>query len=147
MKAIERLYQYLERKNIKPTVFERNAGVSSGYLSKQFNRKADIGESILVLITENCPEMSISWLLTGHGSMLREDQPQSQPSQMVQPADESLLYKMYKEKDAEASALREEVGSLKKEIENLNTKITLMHKLSSHSLDAEYVKTAPVVTK
>lgn len=73
MKAIERLYKYLEYKKIKPTVFEKQAGISSGYLSKQFGRVADIGESILVQITENCPDMSPEWLLLGTGDMLKKD--------------------------------------------------------------------------
>lgn len=73
MKAIERLYKYLEYKKVKPTVFEKQAGISSGYLSKQFNRIADIGESILVQITENCPDLNPEWLLLGTGDMLRNE--------------------------------------------------------------------------
>lgn len=73
MKAIERLYKYLEYKKIKPTVFEKQAGISSGYLSKQFGRVADIGESILVQITENCPDMNPEWLLLGKGDMIKQE--------------------------------------------------------------------------
>ncbi|MGL4956980.1 MAG: hypothetical protein ACRC9X_07370 [Bacteroidales bacterium] len=74
MKAIQRLYQYLEVKDIKPTHFEKKNAFSSGYLSKQYKRLADIGESIIVKITENCPDLSLEWLITGKGSMLRSSE-------------------------------------------------------------------------
>ncbi len=71
MKAIERLYEYLETKGIRPTNFERKIGLSSGYLSVQRKRKADMGESILIKISDNCHDLSMEWLLTGVGPMLR----------------------------------------------------------------------------
>lgn len=70
MKAIERLYQYLETKGIKPTNFEKEMGLSNGYLSIQKKRKADIGESVLKKITEYCRDLNPTWLLTGEGDML-----------------------------------------------------------------------------
>ena len=75
MKAIERLYEYLKNKGIRPTNFEREIGLSSGYLSVQRKRKADMGESILTKVSDNCQDLSMEWLLTGEGAMLK-----SQPS-------------------------------------------------------------------
>ena len=71
MKAIERLYEYLKNKGIRPTNFEREIGLSSGYLSVQRKRKADMGESILTKVSDNCQDLSMEWLLTGEGSMLK----------------------------------------------------------------------------
>lgn len=71
MKAIERLYEYLKNKGIRPTNFEREIGLSSGYLSVQRKRKADMGESILTKVIDNCQDLSMEWLLTGEGSMLK----------------------------------------------------------------------------
>lgn len=81
MKAIERLYKYLDHKVIKPTVFEKEIGFSSGYLSNQKKRNADLGESVLNKINDYCHDLNIGWLLTGNGSMLKNQKEQdcSQP--------------------------------------------------------------------
>src|ERR1035437_3964531 len=70
MKAIERLYQYFDYKNIKPTRFEKDFGLSNGYFGGQLKREADIGSSILEKIVDNCRDLSIDWLITGKGNML-----------------------------------------------------------------------------
>lgn len=72
MKAIERLYIYLESQNIKPTVFEREIGLSSGYLSNMKKRNADIGESVMNKVIDYCHFLSAEWLLTGKGDMIKE---------------------------------------------------------------------------
>lgn len=72
MKAIERLYQYIDYKGYRPTIFEKDIGLSSGYLSIQKKRNADIGESVLNKINDNCHDISIDWLVTGNGPMLRD---------------------------------------------------------------------------
>ncbi|MEN2402247.1 hypothetical protein GKZ90_0020830 [Flavobacterium sp. MC2016-06] len=73
MKAIERLYQYIDFKGIKAISFEKKVGLSNGYLGKQLKRSADLGEGILIKIVRNCPELSPDWLLTGNGEMLKND--------------------------------------------------------------------------
>jgi len=72
MKAIRRLSQYIDFKQYKPAVFERNIGLSNGYIGKQKKRNADIGEGIILKIISNCPDLSIDWLLTGEGEMLKK---------------------------------------------------------------------------
>ena len=70
MKAIHRLFEYFEYKNIKPTRFEKDFGLSNGYLGVQLKREADIGSSILETIIDNCIDLDITWLITGRGHML-----------------------------------------------------------------------------
>ena len=72
MKAIDRIFQYINFKGLNKSEFERNTSISNGYLAKQLQRKADIGESILISILEYCPEINPEWLLTGKGNMLKE---------------------------------------------------------------------------
>lgn len=72
MKAIQRLYEYLELKGIKPGTFERQIQLSQGYLSKMYSRNADMGEGIILQIIENCPEINLMWLMTGRGNMFKE---------------------------------------------------------------------------
>lgn len=74
MKAINRLYQYIDFKSIKAIPFEKKIGLSNGYLGKQLKRNADLGESILMKIIENCPDLNPEWLLTGDGSMIKKEQ-------------------------------------------------------------------------
>lgn len=73
-KAIDRLYTYMDSKGIKPAQAERGFSLSNGYLSKQKKRGGDLGESVLLLILENSPDLSPEWLLTGEGEMLRDSQ-------------------------------------------------------------------------
>lgn len=45
MKAIARIYKYIDYKGINNSKLEKEIGLSNGYLGKMFSRKADIGES------------------------------------------------------------------------------------------------------
>lgn len=71
MKAIERLYEYLALKSIKPTAFEKEIGLSNGYLGTQKKRNADMGEAIIIKIIDYCQDLSLIWLITGEGKMLK----------------------------------------------------------------------------
>lgn len=72
MKAINRLLQYLDYKGIKPTPFEAKADLSNGYLGKQLKRNANLGEEIINKIIDNCPDLSIEWLIRGKLPMIKE---------------------------------------------------------------------------
>lgn len=69
MKAISRLYQILEYKGIKPTSFEKSIGLSSGYLSNQRKRNADMGETIMSKVIDSFEDINPIWLITGQGYM------------------------------------------------------------------------------
>lgn len=73
MKAIERLYEYIDFKGYKPTKLEKEIGLSSGYLSVQKKRKADMGETVVNKINDYCHDLNIEWLLTGKGEMLKSE--------------------------------------------------------------------------
>jgi phage repressor protein C with HTH and peptisase S24 domain len=70
-KIINRLFQYFYYKDIKHTRFEKEIGLSNGYLNTQLKRNADLGESIIKKIIDNCLDINESWLLTGRGAMLK----------------------------------------------------------------------------
>ncbi len=72
MKAIERIFDYINLKKINKSELEKKAGISNGYLAKQLQRKADVGEGILNNIIKNCPDINPEWLLTGNGTMLKQ---------------------------------------------------------------------------
>lgn len=73
MRLIDRLYQYLENKNLTAYAFERACGIANGYLKKQFNGKGTLGSEILDKIHSRYPELNTVWLLTGEGEMLIGD--------------------------------------------------------------------------
>lgn len=72
MRLIDRLYQYLQLKNISPYNFERGCGIANGYLKKQTKGRGTIGSEILEKISEKYLDLSLTWLITGRGSMLHE---------------------------------------------------------------------------
>lgn len=75
MKAIDRIYKYFDYKGIKPTRFEKEIGLSNGYLGTQLKRNADLGESVINKIIDYCLDLNEVWFVTGKGSMLKEDPP------------------------------------------------------------------------
>lgn len=73
MKAIDRIYQYIDYKSLNIAEFERKSSISNGYLAKMRRGRAGVGEDILNSILENCPDLSPQWLLIGEGEMLRDN--------------------------------------------------------------------------
>ncbi len=71
MKAIDRFYEYLAEKSLKPTAIEKEMGLSNGYLSAQKKRGADIGEGMMNKIIDYCRDINPEWLLTGNGDMIK----------------------------------------------------------------------------
>ena len=67
MTTKERLIKFLDHLNISQGKFEKNVGLSNGYVN-------NVGESIRRLqlnkISNVYPELNIAWLLTGVGEML-----------------------------------------------------------------------------
>lgn len=112
MKAIERLYEYLESRGIKPGTFEKQIHLSQGYLGKMYRRKADMGEGIILQIIENCPEIDLLWLMTGKGEMTQEPLPENCSMSVCSPDTE--FYKALSEER------KTEIQNKEKEIARLN---------------------------
>jgi hypothetical protein len=75
MKAIDRLFQYFDYKGIRPTSFEKDNGLSNGYLGLTLKRNGDIGSKIVEIVLRGCPDLSQEWLMLGSGPMLKENIP------------------------------------------------------------------------
>jgi hypothetical protein len=71
MSVKNRLKDYLKSENIAVTTFEKSIGVSNGYVN---SISKSIGLDKLELIIENYSKMSVEWLLTGKGPMLKSEQ-------------------------------------------------------------------------
>lgn len=70
----ERLIAFLAYLGIGQNKFEKNVGLSIGYVNKVGD---SIREVILAKITAVYPELNVNWLKTGEGSMLKSGTAQS----------------------------------------------------------------------
>ncbi len=73
MKAIERLFLFLDHSNLKHTPVEKDLGLTNGYLGKMRDKKGSVGSDILEKILCKFPQLSSDWLITGTGPMLRDE--------------------------------------------------------------------------
>lgn len=122
MKAIERLYQYFDFKNIKPTKLEKELGLGNGYFGIQLRREADIGSSILEKIFDNCRDLDPDWLIAGNSTMIRR----SDPEIFIEKTKENLQTKDAGTADCEKCLAKDEL------IKSLRQQIELQSKLISH---------------
>ncbi|WP_455670485.1 S24 family peptidase [Phocaeicola faecalis] len=76
---IERIEQFIKNQKISVRSFEQKILASDGMIRRAINNKTDIQSKWLVIIAENYPQLNLDWLITGKGTMLRSDQPQSRP--------------------------------------------------------------------
>ncbi|GAC1395359.1 MAG: hypothetical protein NVSMB63_15490 [Sediminibacterium sp.] len=120
MKLVERLYQYLAKKDITAYAFEHSCGVSNGYLGKQLKGKGSIGSDILQRIKENYTDLSLLWLVTGKGTMLIDP--------LVKKADQ-FAYELNEEQEAYFTSKDEIISLLKQQIAQLETVIIDKNKI------------------
>lgn len=66
----DRLLEFLKSKNIKKSHFEKQCGLSNGYINSMVN---SISYEKLEGILKEYPELNPSWLMNGEGTMLRTD--------------------------------------------------------------------------
>ncbi len=70
-KIIERLSQFVDYKGENFTQLGVKIGVSNSYFSKMVRNGGSIGIEIVSKIVKYYDELSVDWLLTGHGEMIR----------------------------------------------------------------------------
>jgi transcriptional regulator len=85
-KIITRLFTYLQVKKIPHTRFEKEIGLSNGYLNTQLKRNSDLGESVIRKIIDNCLDIDLVWLLTGKGRMLKIEEKTIESPQLSLPS-------------------------------------------------------------
>ena len=67
-----RISQIIDYKETNIAQFERTIGASSGVIRKAIAQNSDIQSKWLTAISDNYPDISPLWLLTGRGGMLCE---------------------------------------------------------------------------
>lgn len=85
MSVKKRLKDFIKSQGLTISGFEKDINVSNGYVN---SISKGIGGEVLLSILEKSPKLNIDWLLTGKGSMLKEDtsKPVNTPEDMGQVA-------------------------------------------------------------
>ncbi len=118
---LERLKEYIDYKRISIAAFEKSVGMSNASFGKSLKNGGAIGtdklENILIIYSDINPV----WLLTGEGSMLKEEQVQEEAS--INTVDTSFIYNMYKDYKNMQDSLNFEIKELHAKIEKQNDTI------------------------
>jgi transcriptional regulator with XRE-family HTH domain len=114
-KLRERVRQYCEYMNIRISQFEKKAGLSNGYFNQVSKKPSD---AKLGAIAKAHPALSIEWLCTGHGEMLKGN---SCPRELTQP--EISAEEKPTAKDILIAELRTQIEKLEIKIDNLNQEL------------------------
>lgn len=70
---IERLKQFIDNQGLSVSAFEQRIGASDGMIRRAIKNNTDIQSKWLSKISDNYHDISLEWLITGHGSMLKSD--------------------------------------------------------------------------
>lgn len=100
MTVKDRLLKFLSYKGISQRMFERNVGLSNGYIT---NMKQTIMPGKVQRISLHYPDLNTGWLLTGDGDMLidvtAKDKKSAEPTQVTATLDAEPLLQIIRDKD------------------------------------------------
>lgn len=124
----ERLKLFLKKEGIKDVDFCRIIGVSTGFIS---GMRVSIQPDKLKSIAINFPRLDIGWLLTGEGSMLKNEiKSTASPNTM----DTAYIYNMYEDyKKLQAEIIAEK----ERRIKELETKLAKLEQQESPTTNSD----------
>lgn len=122
---LERLKQYIEQKGMTVAYVEKTLGMSNGALSKPIKNHTSIGSDKLENILAFCPDLSLTWLFTGRGEMLKLDaySPTLVSGENATRIENNLLKTMMIERDITIREQAQEIGKLKEQIKQLKRQL------------------------
>ena len=82
IKVIDRLKAFIDESGLSLNKFDETIGVGNGYIGKQIKRKASIGSDVIEKIVRSYPDLSVNWLITGEGQMLKEPKEDNTPKRL-----------------------------------------------------------------
>lgn len=109
----ERLTLFIESKDLTPFSFEKQCGLSQGFVK---NIRVNISPKMLEKITNTFSDLNPAWLMTGEGVMLRVDA----SAQSWEEAEDKEREKEINRLKKELSDLREMVAQLQEDKSNLS---------------------------
>lgn len=84
---LDRIKQYLDIKGISVSAFERSVGMSNASFGKSLKKGGAIGTDKLENILSVYPDISVEWLFSGKGSMLKDKKGNPEPTITTNPQD------------------------------------------------------------
>lgn len=124
---IERIALFIDTLNISTRAFEMQISASNGLIRKAISNNTDIQSKWLAAIAENYPQLDMNWLLTGCGSMLREEKHLITESPLTPISSDTMnlrLMDKLDEKDAKIDHLNEELSKAKEELTTIRVQFT-----------------------
>jgi transcriptional regulator with XRE-family HTH domain len=136
MSIYERIYKYLEYKQITAYEFEKRCGLSNGYLYTRKKSVRGIGTEIIEKICKVYKDLNIIWLIIGIGDMVispeqmtiykakandkEKQEPSKTPAQLTRPTSAQLSKDVLNQQESE---LGQTVNPLKNLIDALQGQI------------------------
>ncbi len=117
LKTIDRLIQFIEHAGLSARQFDLSIGASNGYTLRMKKNRASIGSDVIENILRIYPQLNVVWLLTGEGSMLKEEAPSvpldfdELPREKQREIEELIEQKIRERQRGELERLMEEVRS------------------------------------
>lgn len=122
MSVASRIRQFIENKGISKRKFDEKISQSDGYIGKQIRNDASIGSEVLEKICALFPELNPTWLLTGKGQMIIEEEANSRKliKELNQDLEERAKIIQLQFESLESKSA--EIEKLKSSLENLKSK-------------------------
>ncbi|GGD38438.1 hypothetical protein [Muriicola marianensis] len=117
LKTIDRLMQFIQHAGLSARQFDLSIGASNGYTLRMKKNRASIGSDVIENILKIYPQLNVVWLLTGEGTMLKEDKTSvplgydQLPREKQQEIEELIEKKIREKQREELERLMEEVRS------------------------------------
>lgn len=125
MGILDRIVEIADYKGVKISALERNIGASEGVIRHAIRKNTDIQGKWLSKISENYPDISPEWLLTGRGDMVIGT-PEIQGDLHTLGQVVSNLSEALKEANHTIAFLKGEITNLRKELEQERRKMGLL---------------------
>jgi hypothetical protein len=122
----EKILQFIEYNGIKKRDFLEKTGIKRGFLDKDKLNQAVSDEHFAKIIAE-FPELSLDWLITGKGAMLRdtnarvaaaEEEPPPVARAQGPTEREALLMELLEKRDKEITSLNRRIWELERHEKN-----------------------------
>jgi transcriptional regulator with XRE-family HTH domain len=111
MNIFSRIIEYIDFKGISKNEFSVKIGLSNSYMTKMAKSKGNVGSHVIEKIVRVYPDLNLYWLITGEGSMLKQDNTQPAAANSDLPPGPcrqcELRERLLAEKDERIAELRE----------------------------------------
>ena len=126
----ERLLYYIEQMGISKSQFYSDLGIKRGLLDSD-KLKATISDTVIAKILVTYTNLSINWLLTGEGDMIKNET----TNQLNQSSDSGILLKLLEEKEKKIEQLTNELRAMERKVGSLEAKLENVATLGNRTAD------------